>query len=58
MIITEKLSTQLLDTLACVAISAGETDLEEVMQYARNTYFTILDEWEEKKGESWIVRGE
>lgn len=60
MVMTEKLANQLMDSLACVAISANgipktEEQFEKVSEYARNTFMSILGAWEELKGEEWEI---
>lgn len=66
---TQKLATDLMDILAAVAISAnggisidenGEPDITEeqielVNEYSRNTFTTILKQWEETMGEEWEI---
>ena len=61
MVMTEKLANQLMDSLACVAISANgipetEEQFEKVSEYARNTFLSILCAWEELKGEEWEIK--
>jgi hypothetical protein len=58
---TEKLANQLMDCLACVAISANgipqtEEQFNKVSEYARNTFFNILEPWEKLKGEEWDIK--
>ena len=67
MIMTEKLATQLMDTLACVAISAtggamqdarGNFNREQMafaQQYAKDTFCELLGAWEEKMGKEWAI---
>ena len=67
MIMTKKLSDQLLETLACVAISAtGGVDPENINQkqmeyaenYAKETFCELLEAWEELTGEEWQIEKE
>lgn len=60
---TNKLATQLMDTLACVAISANgipktEEDFKKVNEYARKTFVNLLESWEKEKGEEWKIEEE
>ena len=60
---TNKLATQLIDSLACVAVSANgipktEKDFEKVTEYARKTFVNLLKTWEEEKGEAWEIEEE
>lgn len=69
MIMTQELANELMNVLACVAISANggvETDengevivspenLELINTYARNKFVEICNEWEEFMGEKWVV---
>ena len=67
MIMTKKLADQLMDTLACVAISAmggviqhedGSFDQEQMdyaQTYARNTFCELLEAWEEMTGKEWNI---
>ena len=57
---TNKLANQLMDDLACVAISANgipetKEEFDKVTEYARNTFVNLLTEWEELKGEEWEI---
>lgn len=57
---TLKLANQLMDSLACVAISANgipetEEQFDKVSEYARNTFMSIVGAWEELKGEEWEI---
>lgn len=73
MTMTKKLADQLMDDLACVAISAmggviqhedGSFDQEQMdysQTYARNTFCELLEAWEEMTGKKWnivVVEGE
>lgn len=66
---TWELANELMNALACVAISAnggaevdehGEArvspeNLELINTYARNKFVEICDEWEELMGEKWAI---
>lgn len=66
---TNKLAKTLMDSLACVAISANggvktdedgniivtDEDLQTVAEYARKTFHEILTPWEELMGEEWEI---
>lgn len=57
---TNKLANQLMDSFACVAISANgipetQEQFDMVTEYARNTFISILSVWEELKGEKWEI---
>lgn len=59
---TLKLANSLMDSLACVAISANgipetEEQFDKVSEYARNTFMSIACAWEELKGEKWEIEG-
>ena len=70
MTMTQKLANQLMDTLACVAISAmggviqhedGSFDQEQMdyaQEYARNTFCELLEAWEEMMGQKWNITAE
>ena len=70
MTMTKKLADQLMDTLACVAISAmggviqhedGSFDQEQMdyaQEYARNTFCELLEAWEEMVGKKWNITAE
>lgn len=63
----EKLANQLMDALACVAISAtggiikdtngefNQEQMEFVEKYARKTFCDILESWEESTGKEWDI---
>lgn len=63
----EKLANQLMDCLACVAISAtggiiqdanGEFNQEQIdfaEKYARETFYEILGAWEESMEKEWDI---
>lgn len=67
MVMTEKLANQLLDTLACVAISAtggaiqdtnGHFNQEQIkfaQEYARQAFYNILGAWEDTMGKEWSI---
>lgn len=67
MVMTEKLANQLMDTLACVAISAtggaiqdadgnfNQEQMEFAQAYARQTFCDILETWEEQMGKEWDI---
>lgn len=60
MLMTEKLASDLLDCLTCLAISANgrlpnEEQLEQSRKYAINTLSRLCNEWEEIMGEGWEV---
>ena len=69
MVMTEKLANQLMDTLACVAISAtggaiqdanghfNQEQMEFAQAYARQTFCDILEAWEEQMGKEWDIDG-
>jgi hypothetical protein len=70
MTMTQKLANQLMDTLACVAISAmggviqhedGSFDQEQMdyaQTYARNAFCELLEAWEEMVGKKWNITAE
>lgn len=67
MIMSFELAKELMDALACVAISAvgdieaiadGEISQEQITyaeNYARETFISIMDSWEELTGKQWQV---
>ena len=67
MIMKEKLANQLMDALACVAISAtggiiqnenGDFNQEQMKfaeEYARETFYNILEAWEESMEKEWEI---
>ena len=67
MTMTKKLADQLMDTLACVAISAmggviqhedgsfDEEQMEYAQEYAKNTFCELLEAWEEMMGQKWRI---
>ena len=67
MIMTAKLANQLMDTLACVAISAtggaiqdanghySQEQMEFAQEYAKQTFCDILESWEEQMGKEWSI---
>lgn len=58
---TQKLANDLMDCLCALAISANgrmpETDeeFEQSQQYAKDTFMTLCDQWEQVTGETWEV---
>ena len=69
MTMTEKLATQLMNDLVCVAISAtggaiqdanGNFDQEQIklaQEYAKQAFLDILSAWEEPMGKKWNIGG-
>ena len=67
MIMTGKLANQLMETLACVAISAtggaiqdanghySQEQMEFAQEYAKQTFCDILESWEEQMGKQWDI---
>lgn len=67
MIMKEKLANQLMDCLACVAISAtggaiqdangnfNQEQMNFVQEYARETFCNILEAWEESMEKEWDI---
>ena len=67
MVMTNELANQLMETLACVAISAtggiienedGSFDEGQVKMaeaYAKETFCDILEAWEEMNGTRWKI---
>lgn len=69
---TNRLANELMDCLACVAISANggvafdengdpvmtEEQMQKVNDYARNTFVNILTAWEDSMGEKWEIEKE
>ena len=67
MVMTEKLANELMDVLACVALSAtggvdpdniDEEQIEYAQEYAKNTFCELLDAWEELTGKKWDIEVE
>ena len=67
MVMTEKLANELMDLLACVALSAtggvdpdnlDEKQIEYAQEYAKNTFCDLLDAWEELTGKEWDIEVE
>ena len=67
MIMTNTLANQLMETLACVALSAtGGVDPDNINQkqmeyaenYAKETFCNLLGAWEELTGEKWEIEEE
>lgn len=72
MTMTQELANELMNALACIAISAkGGAEIDEhgelrvspeklklAQTYARSKFIEICDEWEETMGEKWIIRSE
>lgn len=57
---TNKLANELMDNLACVAISAlgipqTEEEFNNITEYARSIFTNILTTWEESLGEKWEI---
>ena len=67
MVMTEKLANQLMDCLACVAISAtggiiqnengdfNQVQMKFAEEYARETFYNILEAWEESMEKEWEI---
>ena len=67
MIMTKKLADQLMETLACVAISAtggaiqdykgnfNKEQMDFAEKYAKETFCDLLNAWEEKTGKKWNI---
>ena len=64
MIMTNKLANQLMEILVCVAISAtGGADPENIdlgqmeyaEAYAKETFYDLLEPWEELTGKKWRI---
>lgn len=67
MIMEEKLANQLMECLACVAISAtggiiqnangdfNQRQIEFAEEYARQTFYEILEAWEESMEKEWNI---
>ncbi len=67
MIMKEKLANQLMDALACVAISAtggiiqnengdfNQGQMKFAEEYARETFYNILEAWEESMEKEWEI---
>ena len=67
MVMTEKLANELMDVLACVALSAtggvdpdniDEKQVEYAQEYAKNTFCELLNAWEELTGKEWDIEVE
>jgi hypothetical protein len=70
MVMTNKLAEELMNVLACVAISAmgglienedgsfDEQQMEYAERYAKKTYCELLEAWEELTGKEWKIRVE
>ena len=67
MIMTAKLANELMNLLACVAISAtggadpdniNEEQMQYVEEYAKNTFCELLEAWEDLTGEEWQIEKE
>lgn len=58
---TQKLANDLMDCLCALAISANgripetEEEFEQCQQYAKDTFMTLCDQWEQVTGETWEV---
>lgn len=64
MVMTEKLANELMDVLACVALSAtggvdpdniNEEQMKYAEEYARDTFGELLGAWEELTGKEWDI---
>ena len=67
MVMKEKLANQLMSCLAGVAISAtggiiqnengdfNQKQMDFVEEYARKTFYNILESWEESIGKEWDI---
>lgn len=67
MVMKEKLANQLMDCLACVAISAtdgifqnenggfNQKQMNFVEKYARETFYSILEAWEKSMKKKWEI---
>ena len=57
----QKLANDLMDCLCALAISANgripetEEEFEQCQQYAKDTFMTLCDQWEQVTGETWEV---
>ena len=70
MVMTNKLAEELMNVLACVAISAmggaienedgsfDEQQMEYAERYAKETFCNLLEAWEELTGKKWDIRVE
>lgn len=70
MVMTEKLAEELMNVLACVAISAtggaienedgsfDEQQMEYAERYAKETFCDLLEAWEELTGKKWDIKVE
>ena len=68
MIMTKKLADQIMETLACIAISAtggatvtttGEINIEQLNYaetYAKEAFIELLSYWEEVMGKEWDIQ--
>ena len=58
---TQKLANDLMDCLCALAISANgripetEEEFEQCQQYAKDTFMTLCDQWEQVTRETWEV---
>ena len=69
MIMKEKLANQLMECLACVALSAtggiirnengdfNQEQIEFAEEYARETFCNILEVWEKSTEKKWYISG-
>ena len=67
MVMTQKLANELMNTLACVDISAAggaiqdeegnfnQEQLDYAERYAKETFCALLDSWEEMTGAKWSI---
>lgn len=70
MVMTNALAEELMNVLACVAISAmgglienedgsvDEQQMEYAAHYAEETFCELLEEWEKLTGKKWDIRVE
>lgn len=67
MTMTYKLADELMEALACVALSAtggvnpdniDEKQMKYAEEYAKDTFCKLLDAWEELTGKEWSIEVE
>ena len=67
MTMTKKLADQLFETLTCVALSAtggvdpkniNQKQVEYAEEYAKETFFDLLETWTELTGKKWDIKEE
>ena len=65
MTMTKKLADRLFETLVCVALSAtggvdpkniNQKQVEDADEYAKETFFNLLEAWEELTGKKWDIK--